>query len=108
MSVDPEPVITSPVINGDIEGLENIFLFPSHNDASAINATVDDIDRIVDVMMNLGSECAAETLGKGMIYGHCPHRYHMVTAHRLLTHCIPAEWAGLATRYVASGAGLRK
>jgi hypothetical protein len=34
-------------------------------------------------------------------------QYHMVTAHRLLTHCFPAVWAGLTTGYVASGAGLR-
>ena len=37
-------------------------------------------------------------------YGHYPHRYHMVTAHRLLTDCFSAVWAGLPTGYVASGA----
>jgi hypothetical protein len=41
-------------------------------------------------------------------YGHYPHSYHMVTAHRLLTDCFAAVWAGLPTGYVASGAGYRK
>jgi hypothetical protein len=41
-------------------------------------------------------------------YGHYPHRYHMVTAHRTLTYFFPAVWAGLPTGSVDSGAGLRK
>jgi hypothetical protein len=32
----------------------------------------------------------------------------MVTAHGLLTHLFPAVWAGLPTRYVASGASAAK
>lgn len=39
----------------------------ARNNASAIKATVDEIDRIVDVAKNLGSECATETHRIGAI-----------------------------------------
>jgi hypothetical protein len=61
VSVDPESVLTRPVINGKIEVFENIFLFPCHNLTLAISAKVDDLGRIVDVAMNLGNVCAVET-----------------------------------------------
>ena len=32
-----------------------------------LRSAVDDISRIVDVVLNLGSECATETLGNGVI-----------------------------------------
>jgi hypothetical protein len=67
MSIDSEPVLSRPVIHREIEGLERIFLLSSHIDASAMNATVDEIDRIVDVAKNLGSEYATGTHGQGAI-----------------------------------------
>ncbi len=59
--VNPEPVLTRPAINCEIEILERFFLFPGHNDASAISATFNDIDGIVDVKLSLGSECTTKT-----------------------------------------------
>ena len=51
--IDSKPVITRPAINSEIEVLERIFLFPSRNGASAIVATVDGIDRIVEIALNI-------------------------------------------------------
>lgn len=53
MLIDSKPVITRPAINSEIEVLERIFLFPSRNGASAIVATVDGIDRIVEIALNI-------------------------------------------------------
>jgi hypothetical protein len=39
----------------------------ARSNASAIKATVDEVDRIVDVIQNLGGECAAEIHGNGVI-----------------------------------------
>jgi hypothetical protein len=61
VSIDFEAELTRPIINGEIEVLENIFLFLGHKNSSAISATVDVRNWIVDVSLNIGSECATET-----------------------------------------------